>query len=58
MISEKYPDFIIIYDDISKKYIVKYTEVKEDKGSKRFERREKQISRELFEAIAIQLIGN
>lgn len=53
---EKYPDFLIIYDDISKKYKVKFTEVSREKGSVNFNRKEKEISKKLFDSIAKQIL--
>jgi hypothetical protein len=55
---EKYPDISITADAFEPKYIIKYTECKKERGSVRFERKEKIVPRQMLENLISDILEN
>jgi hypothetical protein len=53
---EKYPDLQIVADSLDNLYKVKYLECVQERGSIRFEKKEKIVSREVIESLVNEII--
>ena len=55
---EKYPDIQIAVDPFEPSYIIKYTECIKERGSVRFERKQKTVPRKSLERLISEILEN
>jgi hypothetical protein len=55
---EKYPDIQITVDPFEPKYIIKYTECIKERGSVRFERKERTVPKQSLERLIWEILEN
>jgi hypothetical protein len=54
---EKYPDVSIVADSFEPVYVVRYTECVKERGTVRFERKEKKIAKESIESLIAEILS-